>query len=326
MKQWKQKLRRTGAAITAIFLLFSLAGSANAQTLIPCGKTTGIRLDTEGLIVSGVVEDSPAARSGIEKGDMIISMNGEKISDIQVFKTMIQSGDCVVVCAQRNGKTAEFFLEPEKVEEEYRLGLYLRNGIAGIGTITYYDPATGRFGALGHGVYDPDGGGLIRIQGGSLISSSVAEVRKGTRGDPGQLTGVFDASDVTGAIACNTDSGIFGTLDEAPEGEAMETAADGEAELGDAFILANVSGTQVCAYSVRIDRLYPGAKNGRNMLITVTDPALLQQTGGIVQGMSGSPIIQNGKLIGAVTHVLVNAPEKGYGIFINTMLEAEKER
>ncbi len=326
MKQWRQTLRRTGAAITVLFLLFALAGAANAQALIPCGKTTGIRLDTDGLIVSGVVEDSPAAKSGIVKGDMIISMNGEKTTDIQSVKKIIQSGDSIIVCAQRNGKNAEYLLQPDKVEEEYRLGLYLRNGIAGIGTITYYDPASGRFGALGHGVYDPDGGGLIQIQGGSLISSSVAEVRKGTKGDPGQLTGIFDASDVTGSIACNTESGIFGTLDDAPEGEALETAANGEAELGDAVILANVSGTQVCTYSIRIDRLYPGAKNGRNMLITVTDPALLKQTGGIVQGMSGSPIIQNGKLIGAVTHVLVNAPEKGYGIFINTMLEAEQKR
>lgn len=323
MKQWKQTLRRTGAAVTVFFLLLSLAVSANAQELVPCGKTMGIRLETEGLIVSGVIADSPAARSGIAKGDVIVSVNGSSVADIETFKSSIQSADGVLICAKRNGKTAEYYLQPDKVEEQYRLGLYLRDGIAGIGTITYYDPETGRFGALGHGVYDPESGEMIRVRGGSLIASSVAEVRKGEKGDPGQLTGAFDPNSVIGNIECNTAGGIFGLLNEIPDGEALETAEG--AELGEAMILANVSGTQVCAYSIRIDRLYPGAGNGRNMLITVTDPALLHLTGGIVQGMSGSPIIQNGKLVGAVTHVLVNAPEKGYGIFINTMLESERK-
>ena len=322
MKRWNESLRRLRAGIMIFFLLLSLACAADAAYVVPCGQTVGIQLLTEGLIVTGVAEDSPAAKCGIIKGDTIVSANGEPIQDMQRLKELVQSGENIVLCAERDGKEAEYLLQPEKAENEYRLGLYLRDSIAGIGTITFFDPNTGRFGALGHGVYDPDSSSLVKIQNGRLVASSVSEVRRGTRGVPGQLTGIFDLTKTTGTVSNNTACGIFGTLSQPLEGNTVATAEQSEAELGDAVILANVSGTQVQAYSVRIERLYPGVKNGRNMLLRVTDPALLEATGGIVQGMSGSPILQNGKLIGAVTHVLVNSPEKGYGIFIDSMLEA----
>ena len=320
MKRWNDALRRWRSAVMTFFLLLSLAGAANAASLVPCGQTAGIRLWTEGLVVTGVEENSPAAKCGIERGDIIISVNGKAVTDAQQVKQLVQSGENLVLCAEREGKTAEYYLTPQRSEAECRLGLFLRDSIAGIGTITYYDPETGSYGALGHGVYDPDSTRLVRIRGGNLYPSSVAEIRKGERGAPGQLTGEFDLTKTTGTVNINSAGGIFGTLSRLPDEPAALAVDSGEAELGEAVILANVSGTEVEAYAVRIDRLYPGAGNGRDILLTVTDPKLLELTGGIVQGMSGSPILQNGKLVGAVTHVLVNSPERGYGIGIDTML------
>ena len=207
-----------------------------------------------------------------------------------------------------------------------RLGAWIRDSMAGIGTMTFYDPLSGRFGALGHGVTDVDTGGLMPLEHGSIMDATVKAVKRGESGSPGELRGSFDLTRDSGSLYANTDCGLFGVI----EGEsnalgtqnAVPVAQRGEVAVGAASILANCEGDAVREYAVEIERIYAGSSPTRNMLVRVTDPELLACTGGIVQGMSGSPILQNGKLVGAVTHVLVNDSARGYGIFIENMLDA----
>ena len=202
------------------------------------------------------------------------------------------------------------------------MGVYLRQGISGIGTVTFYDPQTGMFGTLGHGVSDA-AGSLLRMTRGNAYSANVLSVKRGKTGDPGQLKGGVESMAVFGSLLKNTPQGVFGMTHFGWEGEAIATADYEEITPGPACVRCQVEGEDVREYSVEILRCYPRTRtDGRNFLIRITDPALLECTGGIVQGMSGSPIIQNGKLVGAVTHVLVNDPTRGYGIFIENMLEA----
>jgi stage IV sporulation protein B len=195
--------------------------------------------------------------------------------------------------------------------------------MAGIGTVTWYDPNTKTFAALGHGITDVDTGALMPIRSGSILPTTVTGVEKGAKGAPGQLHGSFDLTQELGSLTVNSDSGVFGTLSDMTwTGDPMPVAKRSQVQVGEAEILANISGNEVEHYQVEIKRIYPqGLSQGRDLLIEVTDPALLSATGGIVQGMSGSPILQNGKLVGAVTHVLVNDPTQGYGILAEEMLD-----
>ena len=230
--------------------------------------------------------------------------------------------DQVEITLLRGSRREKVTICPEKKGAEGRLGVYLRQGIAGVGTITFFDPDTGRFGTLGHGVSDP-GGGLLTTKSGILCPASVASVKKGKDGDPGQLRGNAQPETVLGTIEKNTPQGVFGTMRQPMSGEPLPVADFEEIRLGKATIRSTVSGNTVREYSVEILKIYPEDRSDcRNFLLKVTDPDLLAATGGIVQGMSGSPIIQDGKLIGAVTHVLVNDPTRGYVIFIENMLDA----
>ncbi|MBQ7916177.1 MAG: SpoIVB peptidase, partial [Firmicutes bacterium] len=195
-------------------------------------------------------------------------------------------------------------------------------GVTGVGTVTWYDPQTGRFGALGHGVNEQSGS-LINMRQGRVYDAAVTAVRAGRSGTPGQLLGAVCSKDPIGQLAKNTNQGVFGTIDLAAQSQALPVAEPEQVHTGAATIRSTVAGDEVQEYSVEILKVYPSSgSSGRNMLVKVTDPDLLEVTGGIVQGMSGSPIIQDGKLIGAVTHVLVNDPTTGYGIFIENMLDA----
>jgi stage IV sporulation protein B len=198
----------------------------------------------------------------------------------------------------------------------------LRQGINGIGTVTWYDPETKQFGTLGHGVNDGSGK-LLSISEGWVYKAKVSTVKKGQVGQPGQLYGTMQSPEPVGELKSNTQQGVFGVSGEGWEGARVSTASAGEIHTGDAVIRSAVSGEGVREYSVKILKIYPKSRSGgRNLLLKVTDPELLSITGGIVQGMSGSPIMQDGKLVGAVTHVLVNDPTMGYGIFIDNMLNA----
>ena len=211
-------------------------------------------------------------------------------------------------------------------QEGAALGLWVRDSIAGIGTLTFYDAETGIFGALGHGVNDSETGELLPLRSGAVMYSVVTDVTKGVSGTPGQLHGNFSFDEELGTVSENTDGGVFGVIMDGALTDGLtelETVSNDEIRTGDAVILANIDGDEVEEFAINIVRVYPNAQDSlRSMVIEITDGRLLDESGGIVQGMSGSPILQDGKLIGAVTHVLVNDPTRGYGISIEDMLAA----
>ena len=218
--------------------------------------------------------------------------------------------------------TVVLLLTPKDTPEGKRLGLYLRHGIAGIGTVTWYDPETGRFGTLGHGVSNGKGE-LLPMTEGQAYEAEILSVKRGKCGDPGQLKGTADPERIIATLYRNTPQGVFGIAHTGWTGKVLPVADFEDVHTGSASIRSTIEGSSPQEYSVEIQKIYPEDRcDGRNFLLKVTDPALLKATGGIVQGMSGSPIIQDGKLVGAVTHVLVNDPTRGYGIFIENMLEA----
>ena len=320
MKHVTLSLRRF---LTAFFLALALGVQSLAampEYLVPCGKTAGIKLYTPGLVITALDDQAPAQKAGLRAGDTILKIDGARVSSAQDAIKRLSGGKSVRICIRRGQKTAEYYLTPERTEDGYRLGIRVRDNISGIGTITFYDPQTGVCGALGHGVTGLCGTQPLAISSGILVPSSITDVKKGARGTPGELHGCFDVYRTLGTVTQNETHGIFGTLDAPPAREAVPVADSSQVHTGAAVILANVDGTEVTEYCVRIEKLYPQAENGRNLLLTVTDERLLEKTGGIVQGMSGSPILQDGRLVGAVTHVLVNRPEQGYGIFMQTML------
>ncbi len=309
------------ALVMACCLLVPVHGAA-PEELTAVGKTVGIRLQEDGVTITGFTEDSCAADSGLQVGDRIVKINAAEVASAVDVRSLIASGGEFAVTVERDGKTAEYLLEPEEKDGAYVLGIKIRDSIAGIGTVTYYDRESGKFGALGHGVCESDNGKLLQMAEGEVIPSTVANVEKGRRGHAGQLQGEFNSGVTLGTVEQNTSRGIFGTMQAGQElGTVCPVGEKTDVTTGAATIRSNVSGDAVSEYDVEILKLYP-AETERNMLLKVTDAELLDQTGGIVQGMSGSPIIQDGKLVGAVTHVLVNDPTRGYGIFIENMLDA----
>lgn len=320
----------------AVFLSSLMQVTALAVELVPMGKAVGINVTLDGVMVAGVSEVetadgsiSPAGQAGVLPGDFIVKLGKTDIHCLQDFSEAVEtlSDDPVSMTVIREEKQMQFTICPVlSTENRYQLGLWLRDGITGIGTITYYDPETGAYGALGHGINDADSGSLIALNKGEIYDASIMGVVKGEAGTPGELTGIFEGNTACGDVQGNTVYGIFGRYHDAPEacGEPLLCAEYGEAQPGEATILTTVSGESVQEYDIRIDRVY--RENGEErFLICVTDEALLKATGGIVQGMSGSPILQNGKFIGAVTHVLTNDPTRGYGLGIQSMLNAESE-
>ena len=314
----------------ALMLALALPLAAFAQELVPVGETVGIEAATDGLLVASLSkvetaagEASPAADAGILPGDIIRRVGSMETSSAEEFAKALSAlnGESVELTVLRDEKTLQLSVQPvQDTSGEWRLGLWLRGGVSGIGTVTYFDPETGEYGALGHSITDAETGVLLPISGGSICDASVSGVQRGERGKAGELHGSYDATKAIGTVRENTERGIFGEA-QGFEGSAIPVAEPEELENGAATILANVSGDEVREYDVEISR-QDGSRE--RLLVTVTDPELLEATGGIVQGMSGSPIIQNGKLVGAVTHVLVSDPTRGYGVTIGAMLEEEK--
>ena len=306
----------------------------SAKEVIPGGNVVGIKLYTKGAVVvstdsftEGLREYSPGLKSGIKPGDVIVAVNGEEVVSAQELSQKVTSGQLTLTVV-RGEEKLYIPINPHKTKSGYRLGLWVRDSSAGIGTLTFFRPDTGTYAALGHGLTDSDAGIVLPVSKGDLVSASVISVVPGKPGAPGELCGVFSSPETPiGTLEINSNQGIGGTLTKTDflGNTLYRLCPRDEIKCGKAHILSCINGTEVKPYEIEIGRVYNGEKGpSKDMLISVTDRELISKTGGIVQGMSGSPIIQNGKLIGAVTHVLVNDPTRGYGIFIENML-VEKE-
>ena len=307
-----------------IILLSLTTGVSAADYLIPVGRVIGLELSQGSVTVAAFDDALPAAKeAGVHIGDQICSIDGREIACAEDIRKALNCSDgSVELTVSRDGREQTISLEPEITTEGPRLGVYLRQGITGIGTVTYYDPDTDSFGTLGHGVNDGKGN-LLKMARGNVYPATVIAVQKGKTGQPGQLKGALESGQLLGTLSGNTSQGVFGTAPDAWQGEPMEVASYSDIHIGPATIRSTVTDGEPQDYSVEILKIYPQSRSdGRNLLLKVTDPELLATTGGIVQGMSGSPIIQSNKIVGAVTHVLVNDPTTGYGIFIENMLDA----
>ena len=299
--------------------------SLPAERLIPGGMAFGVRMQTKGLIVVGITKvgsRSPAEEADIRVRDVILSIDGKEVNSAdEVTDAIGQSGGRPLrVTILRAGKTGIRTLKPEKsADGVYKAGIWIRDSTAGIGTVTYIDPESGNFGGLGHGICDADTGDLVPLRTGTATEVTIAGVKKGVKGVPGELKGYLTAKD-EGILYANTEVGVFGKLDTVPASETIAVAGCGDVREGKAEIRCTLDGNGIGTYQVELSSISRSGGETKNFMITVTDPVLLEKTGGIVQGMSGSPVIQNGKLIGAVTHVLITDPKKGYGIFIENML------
>ena len=340
--QRARRMLRRGAALVLAFLLCSpilamaadVTDSGSTQTssarmLVPVGHTIGIKLFARGVLVVKLTDGgTPAKECGLQTGDVIVKCGGVSVTSSEQFQSLLQkNGDSAMdLQVRRAGDSMTLSVEPEQNDKGvYCIGAWIRDSMAGIGTMTYYDPATGDFGALGHGITDTDTALLMPFSNGSILPSTVKAVKRGETGSAGELRGDFDLDTSLGDLYANTESGIFGTLAVSDYAPACQDAVPiGEAVPGPAVIRSNVEGDAVEEYEIEILKVVSGTSDGRDLVISVTDPKLLKATGGIVQGMSGSPILQNGKLVGAVTHVLLNDPTKGYGILIENMLNAAK--
>lgn len=318
----KMAIRTVAAFLCICICTISAYG---AEYLIPVGRVIGLEL-SDNMVTVAAFDDTLGAKArvaGLRVGDKILRIDGKPITCAEdVRQALSRSGGSIQVLLQRKDKQETLTLTPEITKDGPKLGIYLKEAVTGIGTVTYYDPDSGCFGALGHGVNNPDGE-ILKLARGSAFDASIASVKKGQCGQPGQLRGVLSSDEPLGTLTRNTRQGLFGKTQTPWQGTPLPIATAGEVQKGSAKILSTIAGTTVQEYSVEILKIYPQTRSGdKNMVIRVTDEKLLEATGGIVQGMSGSPIIQDGRLIGAVTHVLVNDPTTGYGIFIENMLNA----
>lgn len=296
--------------------------------LIPCGTPFGIKLRTEGVMAVTVTEGSPAEKAGIREGDIIISVNGENVSSNSSLSSAIQicPEQCEIIL--RRGDSEKLVSAvPYKDCGIYKIGLWVRDSAAGLGTMTYFDPESKIYGGLGHAVSDVTTGTLMPLASGEITPADITSIIKGAPGCPGELCGTLIADSTIGTLENNTPCGVFGRTNHAPcDGEALPMAFRQEVTTGEAVILATVDGSQPQEYDIRIEHInLCDMESAKSMVIRITDEELLQKTGGIVCGMSGSPIIQNGRLVGAVTHVFLNDPERGYAVFCETMMEKAAE-
>ena len=306
------------------------------KMLTPVGLPIGIYLKTEGVMVIGIGDFKTPDRTTVspaafllKTGDYIVAVDGEEVTDKKQFISMVENsgGNKMTLTVRREDETMDIAVIPEKnTAGEYKIGIWVRDNAQGIGTMTFID-SEGNFGALGHGISDVDAGITMEVKSGTLYETRIIAVRKGEKGNPGEMTGMIEYSErnILGEITENSNQGIYGVCNEKMlekiTAEPMKIALRQEVETGDAKILCTI-GSETAYYDIQIREMYQDASHkNKEMVLEVTDPELIRKTGGIVQGMSGAPIIQNGRLVGTVTHVLVNEPTKGYGIFIESMID-----
>ena len=306
-------------------------------TVVPMGNAIGMKLYTAGVLVVGMSEiegKKPYENSGIKEGDRIVQINQNQIDNTDdLMEAVNQSnGNKISLQYVRDEKTITTSIKPVKnSSNEYKIGLWVRDAAAGVGTLTFYEPASRMFATLGHGIMDIDTLDLIKIANGELVTTNILSITKGTKGNPGEIRGTIEAGHTIGNISKNTKFGVFGTINKTPyltvsDENAMQVALREEIKTDKAQIICEVENGKKEYYDIEIQKVFVNNnKDNKSMLIKITDLKLLEKTGGIIQGMSGAPIIQNGKFVGAVTHVLVNDPTIGYGVFADIMLKQMKE-
>lgn len=303
------------------------------RTVYAGGMPFGVKLYTDGLIIIGFSDvdskdgaSAPAKDAGMQVNDIIIAANGKDVESAQDFIEIVENsgGKPIQVIYLRGNARKEGSITPSvsQTDGKYRTGMWLRDSTAGIGTVTFILPESGVFAGLGHGICDSETGMRVPLSRGITSNVKINGVKKGTPGTPGELQGSF-TGDKTGNLFSNTDNGVFGIFTETNfTGEKFPLGRKCELTEGDAYIICTLDDSGARKYSVRISDIHPDSTGNKNFLVTVTDDSLIEKTGGIVQGMSGSPIIKDGVLVGAVTHVLISDPTRGYGIFADNMIAA----
>ncbi|MGN1352060.1 MAG: SpoIVB peptidase [Clostridia bacterium] len=301
--------------------------------VVPLGNIVGLRLYASGVLVIGKTEikgEKPYKTSTIKEGDLITAVNSKKVETTTDLITSVNDskGNSIEITYVREGIIYTTTIEPVKTDkDEYKIGLWVRDGAIGVGTISYYEPSTKYFAALGHPIIDTDTGEIVSIKEGELVNASVISIKKGEGGNPGEIKGSLKSDEKIGQISTNTEFGIYGTLDNLSslnidKENKIKVALREEIKTGDAKVLLTLEDGIRKEYDVKIKKIYKNNdKDNKSMLIEIVDEDLKNLTGGIIQGMSGAPLIQNGKFIGAITHVLVNNPELGYAVFGDLMIK-----
>ena len=331
--EMEMKMKKTVlCAALAVLSLLSPAAYAAEEALVPVGRAVGIVMDVDGVIVedvtsfrSGEGTVSPAEDAGLMKGDVILALDGETVNGTESLNALLaeRDGKTSSLAIRRGGKELNLKVTPalDAAGGQVRIGVLATEKISGIGTVTYYDPETGKYGALGHGIHAGKGG-CSAIEEGELYDVTLTGVRRGQHGAAGELHGSIVGESV-GSAEKNTPYGVFGVAEKALfEGDALPVAEKEDLHTGRATILSEVYEGEQAAYEIEITEIADTPDAAKSISFRVKDKALLEKTGGVVRGMSGSPIVQDGHLIGAVTHVLISDPTEGYGIYIGDMLKA----
>ena len=331
-------------SIAVIGQIFPQADSeANApvvaeKVLVPGGQSVGVKMDVRGVLVVGLEEIesddgekiNPGLLGGLQIGDTILEIDGKEVYRADEVQSIVNKIKGVVkLKVKRNNEIISVNINPvvSKTDGLYKLGIWVKDKTAGIGTLTYYDPSNSTFGALGHGIVDAETSSILPVESGLLLESQVQEVKDGKNGKPGEIRGIFyHASDPLGSLERNSNFGVFGVayppIENPVYSKPIAVGTKEQVEKGKAYILSTLSNNEIRKFEIEIEKVEKQTSQAdKSMVIKVTDEELLEESGGIVQGMSGSPIIQNDRIVGAVTHVFVNDPQRGYGIFIEWMLE-----
>lgn len=327
----KKMIRYVSVMLIAVLLtpVFSVSAADERRTVRLGGVPFGLTMYTGGVIVVNVREedDSPAYAAGIRENDLILSADGEEVSSNEELKEIVSEsgGEDIELSVIRGKSPISVTITPEQDEDgDYSVGMWVRDSTAGLGTVTYFDESTHSFGALGHGICDRDTGMLMPLGSGQVVKAEIESISKAKKGIAGGLNGIM-TDDEIGELTVNSAFGVYGRYTATPEGEEYPCAYDSEIRTGKATVYTTLDDSGIRAYEVEIENLNLNDKSGQNMVLRVTNEELLDKTGGIIQGMSGSPIVQDGRLIGAVTHVFVNSPEKGYAITIGNMLSCYEQ-
>ncbi len=323
-----KKFKKSATLLLLSLFIMPFQVFAYSEYLIPGGENIGIQIHSKGILVVGVYEVNgtyPASDAGLMLGDKIVKINGEDVGDINDMIAKINQAETLSlkVTYERANKTGNTTLNIVKEDDVFKTGLYVKDSITGIGTLSFIDPNTKLFGALGHEITEKNTGKILEVKDGKIFDADVTGIDRSEEGTPGSKNAKFDMTSQNGTILENTESGIFGTFtSEIPNKKLYKVATPKDVKLGEAKLLTVISGNEIGEYDIQILKVNNNtSQKTKNILFEITDKDLLEKTGGVVQGMSGSTIIQGDYIVGAVTHVVVDAPNRGYGILIVNMLE-----